>query len=186
MNLILGSNSPRRKELLQGLGFDFKLRVAETDESYPHDLPTEHVAAYIANKKSEKLLNSLNENELLICADTIVSVDNRVLGKPANKSEAIEMLELLSGRSHEVMTGVCLSSLKRQIVFTVKTEVHFHPLNLEMITFYIDNYNPFDKAGAYGIQEWIGYVAVSKIKGSYTNVVGLPTDETYRAIIEFK
>jgi septum formation protein len=186
MNLILGSKSPRRQELLKGLGFNFSVRASETDESYSNDLPVSEVAAFIASKKSNHLINSLTSNDLLLCADTIVTVDEVILGKPNGRSEAIQMLELLSGRNHKVMTGVCLSSLEKQIVFTVTTTVFFNSLSKDVISHYVDFYKPYDKAGAYGIQEWIGFVAVDRIEGSYTNVVGLPTFETYQSITQFQ
>jgi septum formation protein len=186
MNLILGSKSPRRQELLKGLGFNFLVRTSETDESYSKDLNVTEVAAYIASKKSEDLRKTLTEYELLLCADTVVSIDNLILGKPNSRSEAFQMLELLSGRSHEVMTAICLTSLEKQVLFTVTTKVYFNPISKETISHYVDLYKPFDKAGAYGIQEWIGFVAVNRIEGSYTNVVGLPTCETHRAITEFQ
>lgn len=186
MKLILGSKSPRRQDLLKELGYSFEIRTKETDESFPLTLPASEVAAYIANKKSEALLDTLSSEEVLLCADTVVTIDNQILGKPADESEAIQMLELLSGKVHEVITGVSIVSQEKNIIFSVHTQVHFYPLSSEIISHYVKHYKPYDKAGSYGIQEWIGHVAVKRLEGSYNNVVGLPTHETYLALKEFQ
>jgi len=185
MKIILGSKSPRRKELIEGLGFDYVIRTKDTDESYPTDLATEKVAEYIAKKKAEALILDLVEDELLLCADTVVIVDNEILGKPNNEVEAIEMIAKLSGKTHDVTTGVALYSNLKKHSFSVTTKVTFKHFTNEEIEFYVSHYKPFDKAGGYGIQEWIGYIGVTELKGSYFNVVGLPTAEVYEAISRF-
>lgn len=173
--LILASNSPRRRELLAGLDLDFTVRVLpDIDESYPDTLDTCDIAQYIAEKKANAYRESIADDELVITADTIVVCDDRVLGKPADADEAHSMLRMLSGRTHEVITGVCLTTHKKTRAFSVTTQVTFDNLTDEQIDYYITHYRPFDKAGAYGIQEWIGYVGVSDLHGSYFNVMGLP------------
>lgn len=173
--VILGSGSPRRKELLAMLDIDFEVRSAgDVDESYPADLPAEEVPLYLARKKSNAFLSGLKENELVITADTVVICDNNVLGKPADTEEAFRMLKMLSGRKHAVVTGITVATREIQISDTAITEVEFAPLSDETIREYIGRYRPLDKAGAYGIQEWIGAVAVKGINGSFYNVMGLP------------
>lgn len=173
--VILGSGSPRRKELLAMLDIDFEVRSAgDVDESYPADLPAEEVPLYLARKKSNAFLSGLRENELVITADTVVICDNNVLGKPADTEEAFRMLKMLSGRKHAVVTGITVATREIQISDTAITEVEFAPLSDETIREYIGRYRPMDKAGAYGIQEWIGAVAVKGIDGSFYNVMGLP------------
>lgn len=173
--VILGSGSPRRKELLAMLDIDFEVRSAgDVDESYPADLPAEEVPLYLARKKSNAFLSGLRENELVITADTVVICDNNILGKPANTEEAFRMLKMLSGRKHAVVTGITVATREIQISDTAITEVEFAPLSDETIREYIGRYRPMDKAGAYGIQEWIGAVAVKGINGSFYNVMGLP------------
>lgn len=173
--VILGSGSPRRKELLAMLDIDFEVRSAgDVDESYPADLPAEKVPLYLARKKSNAFLSGLRENELVITADTVVICDNNVLGKPADTEEAFRMLKMLSGRKHAVVTGITVATREIQISDTAITEVEFAPLSDETIREYIGRYRPMDKAGAYGIQEWIGAVAVKGINGSFYNVMGLP------------
>lgn len=173
--VILGSGSSRRKELLAMLDIDFEVRSAgDVDESYPADLPAEEVPLYLARKKSNAFLSGLRENELVITADTVVICDNNVLGKPADTDEAFRMLKMLSGRKHAVVTGITVATREIQISDTAITEVEFAPLSDETIREYIGRYRPLDKAGAYGIQEWIGAVAVKGINGSFYNVMGLP------------
>lgn len=173
--VILGSGSPRRKELLAMLDIDFEVRSAgDVDESYPADLPAEEVPLYLARKKSNAFLSGLRENELVITADTVVISDNNVLGKPADTEEAFRMLKMLSGRKHAVVTGITVATREIQISDTAITEVEFAPLSDDTIREYIVRYRPLDKAGAYGIQEWIGAVAVKGINGSFYNVMGLP------------
>lgn len=181
MKIILASNSPRRKELLAGLGLTFDTRVIDgIDESYPSDIPVKDVALYIAEKKSAAY--TIADNELLLTADTVVVVDNLILGKPKDSIEAIWMLKKISGRSHQVITGVCMKSLEKTVKFSVSTEVTFKTLSNTEIDYYVKKYKPFDKAGAYGIQEWIGYIGVTDIKGSYFNVMGLPLQRIYTAL----
>ncbi len=183
--LILGSKSPRRKELLEGLGVDFIIRTKDTDESFPSSLPSSEVAQFIALKKAEALKNDLSLNEVVLCSDTVVIIDDRILGKPADVNDAKSMLKLLSGRTHKVITGVVITSINKTVVFDVTTNVTFKTLSDKEILFYIENFKPFDKAGGYGIQEWIGYIGVVSLEGSYFNVVGLPTHEVYQALLEF-
>jgi septum formation protein len=186
MKLILGSKSPRRSELLGLLGYEFSLRSKDTDESFPEALSSDLVAEYVAQKKADDLKNDLIDDEVIICADTTVIIDDKILGKPSNRDEAIEMLEQLSGREHTVITGVVIASLEKQISFSVSTSVFFHPLSADEIRMYIEKDQPYDKAGSYGIQEWIGCAAIQRINGSYNNVVGLPTHEVYQALKQFQ
>lgn len=181
--IILASNSPRRKELLAGLGVEFEVKVLPgIEESYPNNLSAEDVAKYIACEKANAYKQGLQEDELVITADTVVVVDQQVLGKPRDVIDARRMLHLISGRSHQVVTGVCLITKQFQRSFSVTTEVTFKDLSEQEITYYITNYKPFDKAGAYGIQEWIGYVGVTALKGSYFNVMGLPVQRIWEEI----
>lgn len=182
--LILGSKSPRRQELLKGMGFDFKIRTLETDESYPDSLSSDEVAGYLAEIKADALLPTLSEEELLITSDTVVLIDQKVLGKPNNAEEAFEMISELAGRTHRVITGVHLATTQMRCTFSVCTEVQFSPLDSEEIQFYISNFQPMDKAGAYGIQEWIGFIGIEKMNGSYYNVMGLPTSELWKRMKE--
>ena len=181
--LVLASNSPRRKELLRGLGIDFEVRLIRSiDESYPAALPVSDVAVHISKAKSAAYLDTMAENEVVLTADTVVVCDGQILGKPQDAEDARRMLGLLSGKSHEVITGVTLSTLQWQRSFAVTTVVWFKELTADEIGFYIDSYRPFDKAGAYGIQEWIGYVGVQRIEGSYFNVMGLPVQRIYEEL----
>ena len=185
-HVVLGSASPRRKELMEKMGFAFEVRVKETDESYPASTPHEEVAEYIAVKKSWAFdLAGFPENTLLVTADTVVLLDDRIFGKPADREEAVHMLYALSGQTHKVITGVCLRSREKQENFSVMSEVTFRVLSLEEIEYYVDHLQPYDKAGAYGLQEWIGYVALEHIEGSFFNVMGLPTQRLYRAMMAF-
>ena len=185
--IILASASPRRRQLLSGLGIDFEVRtLAGIDESYPDHLQGEAIAAYISKAKAEAYRATLAPNDLVITADTIVSVDGNVLGKPANEAEAHQMLQLLSGRTHEVVTGVTLMTKSQQQTFTATTSVTFAPLTEAEITHYVTHYRPLDKAGAYGIQEWIGMIAVESIQGSYFNVMGLPVQRLYKALRDWR
>jgi len=183
--LVLGSKSPRRQELLAGMGFDFDVRTKDTDEDFPDYLSPEKVPVYLAELKAMALLDELKKGEVLITSDTIVLLENEILGKPTSPENAKEMLLKLSAKSHEVITGVHLKSLEKSHSFSVSTKVFFKPLTEEMIDFYVENYKPFDKAGAYGIQEWIGFVGVERIEGSYFNVVGLPVAELWDALNNF-
>lgn len=181
--IVLASNSPRRKELLQRMGVNFKVRTLfGIDESYPDSLRGEDIVCYISRNKAKAYQSSMAPNELLITADTIVYVDGEVMGKPKNAEQAKEMLHKLSGKTHQVITGVTIVTAKRTENFGVTSQVKFTNITDEEINFYVDNYLPFDKAGAYGIQEWIGIVAVEEIKGSYFNVVGLPVQRLYQKL----
>ena len=179
-HIVLASNSPRRRELLAGLGIDFEVRVLPgINEGYPATLPVTEIAQYIASKKAEAYREMMDESTLVITADTIVVVDDEVLGKPHDASEACGMLRKLSGRMHQVITGVCLTTACQQRQFSVMTRVTFKQLTDEEIHHYVTVYQPFDKAGAYGIQEWIGYIGVTALEGSYFNVMGLPVQRIY-------
>lgn len=178
--IILCSNSPRRRELLSGLGVNFEVRVINgIDESYNNNNSCEEIAEEISVKKADAYLNTIGDNEMIITADTIVYNNGEVLGKPHTREEAIDMLSAISGKTHKVVTGVCIASKNKKKIFSVSTNVKFSSLEMEEILFYIDNYSPYDKAGAYGIQEWIGYIGVEGIEGSYFNVMGLPIQRLY-------
>lgn len=184
--IVLASNSPRRKELLQRMGVNFKVRTLfGIDESYPDSLRGEDIVCYISRNKAKAYQSSMAPNELLITADTIVYVDGEVMSKPKNAEQAKEMLHKLSGKTHQVITGVTIVTAKRTENFGVTSQVKFTSITDEEINFYVNNYLPFDKAGAYGIQEWIGIVAVEEIKGSYFNVVGLPVQRLYQKLKTF-
>jgi len=178
--IILASNSPRRKQLLAGLGLDFEVRVLpDIDESYPHDLPAGEVAGYIAREKAAAYQDLLQPDELLITADTVVINHGEILGKPVSEEDACRMLRQLSGHTHQVITGVCLMTTRETRHFSVTTDVTFKPLTDEEIAYYVTHYHPLDKAGAYGIQEWIGYIGCTGLQGSYFNVMGLPVQRIY-------
>ena len=184
--IILASNSPRRKELLAGIDVDFEVRVIQDiDESYPADIPTKDIAEYISRKKAAVYQTRMADDELIITADTIVVLDSEVMGKPHDEADASRMLHELSGRSHQVITGVTLTTTTRQQSFSVETDVTFKTLSDEEINYYVQRYKPFDKAGAYGIQEWIGHIGVTGLQGSYFNVMGLPVQRIYEALREF-
>ena len=184
--IILASNSPRRRELLAGLGLDFTVKVISgIDESWPQDLKGEDIPLYISREKAAPYRQTIAEDELVITADTIVYVDGEVLGKPHDKADARRMLRLISGRWHEVITGVTLMTAARERSFAVTTKVRFCNLTDDEINRYVESGLPMDKAGAYGIQEWIGYVGVEAIEGSYFNVVGLPVQRLYRELMNF-
>ncbi len=184
--VILASNSPRRRELLAGLGLQFEVRVlADIEENYPPTLPATQIAKYIAHKKAEANRAIMAKNEMIITADTIVVVDDMVMGKPADDADAIRMLSTLSGKTHKVITGVCITTLNKQTVFDVTTGVTFKTLTDEEINYYITHFHPTDKAGAYGIQEWIGYIGVTGLEGSYYNVMGLPVQRIYDELCAF-
>ncbi len=182
--LILASKSPRRKELLKAAGFTFEIKVIETDESFPQDLPVQEVAQYVAQKKANAFARKIND-EIIITADTMVISENQALGKPKNAAEAKLMLQNLSGKSHQVITGVCIFSREKEVSFDKTTAVLFKTLTDTEIDYYINHFQPFDKAGAYGIQEWIGMIGIEKITGSYYNVMGLPTHRVYEVLMEF-
>lgn len=184
--IILASNSPRRKELLAGLDLQFEVRVLQDiDESYPHDLPTQKIAEFISKKKADAYVETMADDELVITADTVVILGDEVMGKPHDEADAKRMLGELSGRTHQVATGVTLSTKERQMSFSVVTDVTFKQLSADEIDYYVRTYHPMDKAGAYGIQEWIGYIGVTALKGSYFNVMGLPVQRIYEALKTF-
>lgn len=183
---ILASQSPRRRELLAGLDIRFKVETSkDAKEAYGDDLPREQVPEYLARHKSETFHRELEPDEILITADTLVFLGDELLGKPKDREGAMEMLRKLSGQTHSVLTGVCLRMQGRTHSFTDTTDVHFRTLTDEEIAYYVDTYKPFDKAGAYGIQEWIGYAAITGITGSYFNVMGLPVQKLYDELIQF-
>lgn len=179
-NVVLASNSPRRKELMSGLGINYVVKtLPDVDESYPVELKGEAIPLFIAREKADAYRSMIAPDELLITADTIVWLDDRALGKPSDREEAIRMLQALSGKTHQVITGVCLTTQEWQRSFTSTTEVRFAKLTHEEIEYYVDTYSPMDKAGSYGVQEWIGFVGVESISGSYFNVMGLPIQRLY-------
>lgn len=181
--IVLGSNSPRRRELLAGLDIDFEVRTIQgIDESYPAGLKEEDVPVYIARKKANAYKSSMAADELLITADTVVWTFDKIWGKPKDREDAISMLQTLSDHVHEVITGVCVATKDRQVDFSVFSAVSFSKLDEEEISYYVDKYKPFDKAGSYGIQEWIGYVGVESINGSFYNVMGLPVQRLYQEL----
>lgn len=181
--IILASKSPRRQELMKLLGLDFRIVLKEVEESYPESLSPAEVALYIAEKKAKAFDEEIS-NEIVITADTLVCVEGQILGKPENEAHAFEILSQLSGRKHEVMTGVCLLKDHQLHSFVETSEVYFKNLTAEQINYYISTGQPMDKAGAYGIQEWIGLVGIERINGSYTNVVGLPTHRLYEELLK--
>lgn len=181
--VILASNSPRRRELLSGLDIDYTVRVMDDiDESYPDNLLCADIPCYISRKKAEAYKQQMRQDELIITADTVVCVDDMILGKPKDADDAAAMLRLLSGKTHQVITGVTLLTSEQEKTFSVVSDVTFDDLSDEEIEYYVAKYRPFDKAGAYGIQEWIGYVGVTSLKGSYFNVMGLPVQRLYNEL----
>jgi septum formation protein len=184
--IILGSQSPRRQELLNGLNIHFEVKVIDVEETYPSQLVGVDIPMYLAEKKADAFLDSMNENTLLITADTIVWHEGRVFGKPTDKADATRMLKALSGKTHQVITGVCISTLYKRKTFHVISEVRFARLTPEEIEYYLQNFEPYDKAGSYGVQEWIGYIGVEYIEGSYFNVMGLPIQRLYTELKRWK
>lgn len=183
--LILASSSPRRQQLMQEAGFEFEVRLREVPEVYPDTLPVEQVPEYLARLKASAFNGDLQEDELLITADTIVSIHGKVVGKPRDRQQAVAMLRELSGNKHTVISGLCLTTVREQKSCSVCTDVFFRELTEKEIVYYVDRYKPFDKAGAYGIQEWIGYVGIERIDGSFYNVMGLPVQILCRQLKEF-
>jgi septum formation protein len=179
MNLVLASSSPRRQYLMSEAGFQFRVEKPDVDETWPQELPIQHVAKYLAEKKAAYFRPTMKD-EVIIAADTIVIVGDQIINKPGDRDEAISMLTLLSGRTHTVMTGVSIISREREESFDETTSVTFQSLTREEIEHYVDNYKPYDKAGAYGAQDWIGMIAIQKIDGSYFNVMGLPIHLVYQ------
>ena len=184
--VILASGSPRRKELLKGMGINYFVELGqEVDETYPPDLPPTEIPEFLAKLKSQAFPRNLSENELLLTADTIVACKGQVLGKPVDAGDAARMLQTLSGNRHEVLTGICMRTRYHEKCFTACSAVTFRHLSPAEISYYVDTYKPFDKAGAYGAQEWIGYTGIAHIEGSYFNVMGLPTQRLYVELSDF-
>ena len=182
--VILASGSPRRRELMAGLGVNYEVRILpDVDESYPDTLQGEEIPLYIAKEKADAYIPMMQPDELIITADTIVWLDGKVLGKPRDREDALQMLRTMSGRTHEVFTGVCITTTDWQRSFTAQTEVRFATLSEDEIIYYVDNFKPMDKAGAYGVQEWIGFI-VENISGSYYNIMGLPVQKLYRELLK--
>jgi septum formation protein len=184
-DLVLGSASPRRKALLKEAGFEFDTITADIEEHFSDDLKAQEIPLYLSKLKADHLIKSLGINQILITADTIVWLNNKALNKPSDFKDACRMLNDLSGNVHEVFTGVSITSHKKQVSFFVRTAVYFKTITQEEIEFYVNNYKPYDKAGAYGAQDWIGLVAVEKLEGSYFNVMGLPIKELYEHLKDF-
>jgi len=184
-HIILASQSPRRQMLLKGLDIPFEIKIKDIEEKYPPHLKREEIALYLSELKSSAFENDLDEKTLVITADTIVWINEKVLNKPKNFDDAVNILSQLSGKMHEVITGVCLMTKEKKRSFYALTKVYFKELSLEEIKYYVTNYKPYDKAGAYGAQEWIGYMAIEKIEGSYFNVMGLPTRLLYDELMKF-
>lgn len=183
--IILASKSPRRQQLLSDMDIEFEIRTREIEEDFPEDLRREEIPMFLAKLKASAFKNDLAENEILITSDTVVCIGDKVMNKPANSDEARSMLSELSGEMHTVYTGVSLTSISKQVTFYGATNVYFARLTHDEIDYYIKNYRPFDKAGAYGIQEWIGFTGIEKIEGSYFNVVGLPVQKLYSELTQF-
>lgn len=183
--IFLASKSPRRHELLKGLGIEFEVLLAEVEETYPSDLKAEKIPEFLAEKKASAVLSELKENDIIITADTIVILDGKVLEKPLSFEHAQQMLHSLSGKEHLVVTGVSIQSLSQKVTFSDHTLVKFAPLSSDEIDYYINNYQPFDKAGSYGAQDWIGLTGIEKLTGSYFNVMGLPVHKVYQHLKEF-
>ena len=184
-DIVLGSASPRRKELLSDIGLKFSVQTTNREETFSNAINKEEIAEFLAKQKSEFLAERFKQNDLLITADTIVSFNNELLNKPKNKEDAFRTLNKLSGNTHKVITGVCLKSKNKKIIFSATTQVTFKALSEDEINYYINKHNPFDKAGAYGIQDWIGKIGIININGSYTNVVGLPISELHQNLKSF-
>jgi septum formation protein len=184
--IVLASKSPRRAQLLRDAGFNFRIHKMDVNEDFSSDMPVAEVAAYLADKKATAAdLDIMNENEILLTADSVVVINNQILNKPESKEEAYEMLQLLSDKTHIVYTGVCLRNMDKKVVFSNQTNVTFGTLSDHEINYYIDQYNPMDKAGSYGIQEWIGFCKIRKIEGEYANVMGLPVYAIYEELLKF-
>jgi len=185
-SIVLASQSPRRQQLLKDMGFTFEVRISkDIDESFPENLKNQAIATYLSELKFNAYQSELANNELLITADTIVCIENEMLGKPRDRNHAIKMLQKLSNKSHFVYTGITVGTKDKKITAYDASEVFFQPISTEEIEWYVDKYKPFDKAGSYGVQEWIGYVGIEKIVGSFYNVMGLPTQKLYSTLKQF-
>ncbi|MBK9012790.1 MAG: septum formation protein Maf [Saprospiraceae bacterium] len=184
--IILASKSPRRSQLLEQAGFRFEVRNKEVEEDFPSEMPADEVASYLAEKKAMACAEFLqSDDEILMSADSVVILDEKIYGKPVDFDDAVQILTELSGRVHRVITGVCLLSKTKKRVFSEVAHVHFQPLSEAEIRYYIETYQPYDKAGAYAVQEWIGLCKVSKIEGTFTNIMGLPMESVFRELEEF-
>lgn len=183
--IILASGSPRRQQFLKELDVDFEIQLKDIEEIYPEHLQAEEITNFLAKLKAEAFVSDIQNNDILITSDTIVWLNNKALGKPKDYEDAFEMLTEMSGKTHKVITSVCIKTKEKEVVFHDETLVTFAELSPEEIKYYLNNYKPFDKAGSYGIQEWIGLVAIQKIEGSYANVVGLPTHRLYEELMKF-
>ena len=183
--LILASKSPRRSQLLTEAGFEFTIQTKDTEESYPATLPPSEVPAFLAEKKAIACSEFIKDQEIIIAADTIVILDEVIYEKPKDKEDAVRILTTLSGKVHEVITGVCLLAAEQKSIFSGHSKVHFESISEQEIRYYIDTYQPYDKAGAYAIQEWLGLCKISKIEGTYANIMGLPVDLVYRNLLKF-
>ena len=185
INIILASGSPRRQQFFKDMDLHYTIRLKEIEEIYPEHLQAEEITNFLAELKASAFENDLKENDVLVTSDTIVWLNGKALGKPKDYNDAFKMLQELANQSHEVITSVCLKSIHKTEVFHCVTKVTFSDLSDEAIRYYLDNYKPFDKAGSYGIQDWIGLVGISKIEGSYTNVVGLPTEILFQKLMNY-
>jgi len=183
--ILLASQSPRRRDLLRQAGFDFRIVQSDVDETYDEKISPEKFPGHLAEEKAKSVRHLAEQNEVILAADTIVLKGEKIYGKPVDRNEAIQILNELSGARHEVITGVCLMTGKKQKTFSELTKVYFKPLTTEQITYYVDNFKPFDKAGAYAIQEWIGLIGISKIEGCYFNVMGLPVSKVVEELSKF-
>ena len=185
INIILASGSPRRQQFFKEMDLHYTIRLKEIEEIYPENLKAEEITNFLAELKASAFENELNANDVLVTSDTIVWLNGKALGKPKDYADAFKMLQELSNTTHEVITSVCLKTIEKTEVFHCVTKVTFANLSDEAITYYLDNYKPFDKAGSYGIQDWIGLIGISNIEGSYTNVVGLPTEMLFQKLINY-
>lgn len=184
--LILASQSPRRKEILEQAGIRFTVQPSHVEETYPPDLPIRKIPEYLAVKKANSIDLAADSNQLVLAADSIVTVDGQVLGKPKDYEDGMAMLRMMSGRSHEVITGVCIKDHKREAVFSEVAVVHMAEISEEEMDYYVTNYEPYDKAGGYGIQEWIGLNKIERIEGTYSNIKGLPMQMVYKVLQQFE
>ena len=185
INIILASGSPRRQQFFKEMDLHYTIRLKEIEEIYPDHLQAEEITNFLAELKAKAFENELKENDVLVTSDTIVWLNNKALGKPKDYDDAFQMLQQLANKTHEVITSVCLKSIEKTEVFHCVTKVTFSDISDEAIGYYLDNYKPFDKAGSYGIQDWIGLIGISKIEGSYTNVVGLPTEMLFQKLMNY-
>ncbi len=183
--LILASQSPRRSQLLREAGFDFVVKTNPVEENHPPDTLPQDIPAFLAHKKAKAAIHFIEQNEIIIAADSIVIQDGVIFEKPKDRNDAVRMLKALSGSQHEVITGVCLLTKEKVKTFSGRSVVYFEELSDEEIDYYIDHYKPFDKAGSYGVQEWLGFCKIHKIEGTYTNVMGLPVDLVYKHLKNF-